>query len=69
MVEMLNFSRTEYHNQKVMNMSRTRLLLVLTLAFVFVARACGARHDEDLKSEIENKKNSQGQEKFFEIQL
>ena len=36
---MLIFLRTEYHNQKVMNMSRTRLLLVLTLAFVFVARA------------------------------
>ena len=36
-------------------MSQTLLLLVSTLAFVFVSRAFGAGDDEDLKSEIENK--------------
>lgn len=40
-------------------MSRTRLLLVLTLAFVFIARTFGARDDEGLKSEMENKHESQ----------
>lgn len=38
-----------------MNMSRSLLLVVLTLAFVFVSRAFGAGDDKDLKSEHENK--------------
>ena len=38
-------------NLKVIKMSRTLLLLVLTLAFVFVSRVFGSDNDEDLKSD------------------